>query len=173
MIKIINPSTISLIDYPEQENHCLSIYFLGCEFSCKGCSNPILQNWDAEEDIKEFSTIKEFEEYIYVLTNKNKTTKICLMGGDPLYKKNIDYVKLFLERNKNKFDICIYTGYDIDFVKNQNIKGFKYIKCGRYMEYLQQVSYKSDLKIVFASSNQKLYNENFDLLSIDGAFNFT
>jgi hypothetical protein len=47
---------------------------------------------------------------------------VALVGGDPLYDTNIDFTRSFLKQNKT-YDVCLYTGESIDFVKSKNIKG--------------------------------------------------
>jgi hypothetical protein len=94
------------------------------------------------------------------------------LGGDPLYDTNIDFTRELVNKSYKDYDFCIYTGYDIDFVIQSNITDFKFIKCGRYMESLAQVSKKTHEHMVLASSNQALYDEKYNLISKNGVLHF-
>jgi organic radical activating enzyme len=151
--------TLSFLDYPDNHSHCIVLFFPGCSHCCNNCHNPLLQLWQP--------IVFDLD----LLSKKYKTKKIVLSGGDPLYPLNIGYVRKLLFNN-NSFDYCIYTGYDIDYVKQLDLTGFKYIKCGKYDEQLKQIPIKTNEYIQFSSSNQELYNANYDLLSNGGRYVF-
>ena len=92
------------------------------------------------------------------------------MGGDPLFSKNIDFTRELLELTKNEFDICLYTGESVEFVKKYNIRNFKYLKCGWYNENLKQESLKTNTYFQLASTNQCLYDSNYNILSKNGRY---
>ena len=169
-VKILLPMRISFLDYPDPENCCVLIYFLGCLHECIACSNPNLQNHDNKEGVT--LDYKDFEKRVKISCEKNLTNKVVLSGGDPLFKKNISIVKHFLKRNKKNYDICIYTGNDISYVKKNKVEGFKFVKCGKYNIRLRQQSMKSDTEMKFASTNQELYNEKYNLISKEGVYKF-
>jgi anaerobic ribonucleoside-triphosphate reductase activating protein len=171
IIRCIYPFTESFLDYPDNESNCISIYILGCEHNCKDCSNPNFQNINYEsKDVLKID-VNNFFQLLKNFTEKRYTKKITLLGGDPLFSTNLIFTKELLIKNIF-YDICIYTGYEIDYLKKHNIKGFSYVKCGRYDISLQQKSFKNDNMIQFASKNQKLYDKDFNLLSYDGIYKF-
>jgi hypothetical protein len=90
-----------------------------------------------------------------------------LVGGDPLYDTNIEFTKQFLKQN-TEYDVCLYTGESLDFVKSNGIKGWKYLKTGFYDESLYIDSIKTDKYFQLSSVNQNLYNEEGNLLSEKG-----
>ena len=102
----------------------------------------------------------------------NKTNKIVLSGGDPLYGGNLDFTLRILKELK-KYDICIYTGCTIEYVKRMQFYGFKYIKCGIYRSDLKQVSEKTDDYMQLASSNQNFYNDKYEQISENGRLTWT
>jgi len=175
----------SFVDYPDKEADAVVIYFYGCEHSCKNCHNPNFQknpeiNYKSKENIKNNSNylyikdVIEFCKFVETITAKYKTNYLVFSGGDPLYKTNIDIVRGFLTINnvKKKYKTTIYTGYNLEYVKNNNIKYFDFLKCGPYLERNKQDSMKDDYKFVLASKNQEIYNRNFELVSKDGIMNF-
>jgi organic radical activating enzyme len=166
---LVIPPIMSWIDYPDNKNPALVWYFYGCEHYCFNCQNETLQRTSIKEDK---ISLDEFISLSIDYAKKYKTNKIVLQGGDPLYKNNIFFIKKFLEINKqtNMFDVCIYTGYDKSFVKENNIKYFSFLKTGKYIEELKQISEKTNDYISFASKNQKLYNKNCKLLSEEGKY---
>src|SRR4030042_910137 len=92
---------------------------------------------------------------------KSHTDCVVLTGGDPLSHHNrLSVYSLLWKLDKN---ICIYTGYDIDFIHKIHIpKRYKFIKTGKYMNNLKQNPYKDNNSITFASPNQCLYDENLN-----------
>lgn len=167
--RISNPFRLSFLDYPTVD-HCVTIYFTGCWGNCKGCHNKELINddydiWTRIFDIQEFFKTLKFE------SDRFRTNKVTLMGGDPLYDTNIEFTKEILKRNKD-YDICLYTGQDLDFVKNNNISGFKFLKTGFYDENLYIDAQKTDTFFQLASTNQKIYDENFNLLTEKGKYEY-
>lgn len=168
--KIFYPFGATFLDYPDNESRAVIIYFLGCEHQCVGCQNPTFKNRDCNGS-KEVSIIQLYNDLVEKCTKEN-TNKVVFSGGDPLYIYNRDFVREFVNKYGNVFDICIYTGYEIEQVKMMKIKGFKFIKTGGYDEVLRQESCQSDNFMQFASTNQELYNENFSLLTRNGRINF-
>jgi organic radical activating enzyme len=159
---------MSFLDYPDNKSHSIIIYIMGCEHACSNCQNVQFQNIDYE--FCNNVNVKDILELIKHFSNKFRTNKVVLSGGDPLYKKNIAEVKeILLDRNYN---FMVYTGYNIDYVIKNNVSGFKFIKCGKYQENLKQKSEKTDDFLILASKNQKIYNENFKLVSNEGILEF-
>lgn len=169
-VRILIEIVESFIDYPDNESLCLCVVMMGCSHCCKGCQNPLFQNPNYSEGTRVVSV----EELVAELKDKcrrSMTDKIVLSGGDPLSSVNIEFTKDLLKELKG-YDVCIYTGYDIDYVKENGVSGFKFIKCGKYIEEQKRQSDKDDEKIIFASPNQKLYNSNYELISKDGIYKF-
>ena len=58
-------------------------------------------------------------------------------------------LKELLQKMSSHYDFCIYTGYDIDYVKQNDVKGYKFIKCGTFDVSQKRKSDKDDDKIIF------------------------
>lgn len=164
----INNITGSFLDYPSPDDMCVSIYMAGCEGICKNCQNKDLQ--DVNNGVE--TELEELINNLPLFCKKYLTNKICLLGGDPLYKHNREFTKELLARTCSKYDYCVYTGYSISNVKEWGITGFKYIKCGRYTPELSRQSLKTNDYFQLASSNQEIYNARYDLLTKDGCMTF-
>ena len=108
------------------------------------------------------------EEAYHMFSEKNKTKKIVFSGGDPLSFHNINDIKYFSQQYGKEFDICIYTGYNIEYVKQNEITGFKFIKCGTFIETQQRPSGNFEDRFVLASPNQNFYDANYNQLSKEG-----
>lgn len=173
------PFTETWLDYPDNESLSILVQVLGCSNNCIDCANPQLQDYSGKDlctdSLISYSSWDTSEFFYLALNNKCrilKTNKVVIGGGDPLYKDNMQFIKEFLKWHGNEFDICLYTGYDIDYVIKNEVRGFTYIKCGVYDEKLKQISEKKDNYIQWGSRNQELYNEYFDLLSYEGRYYF-
>ena len=164
-------SDLTFIDYPTADDWAVIFYFAGCCNNCSNCQNRELQNPDYKGGM-----IIQDEEGLYNLVKeickKQDTDKIVLSGGDPLYSANREIVKNFLNKYGSLYDICIYTGYSIDDVKEFGIQNFKFIKCGRYDEPCKQLSEKTEAHIQLASTNQNFYNAKYEQLSQNGILKF-
>lgn len=118
--------------------------------------------------------ISFFEKLIIDLCEKYNTNKIIFQGGDPLFKNNRIIINFLLERFRskytNKYQFCIYTGYSIQECK-EYLKTFPdYLKCGTFKQELYQEPGKDREKLVFASTNQELYEcitNDKDFISIN------
>ena len=156
----------SFLDYPDNSSLSVIFYMPGCDRNCEGC-----QNYNLKQE-EEYRDQNEIIKGIYNYCIKSKTNKLCLQGGDPLYKNNIQFTEIILQSLSNKLDICIYTGAEINEVKSYNLKGFKFIKCGIFDLNQYIGSKKTDTYLQFATKNQKLYDKDLNLISKDGIYYF-
>ena len=159
----------TFLDYPSPDDIAVILFMSGCNHKCPGCQNLALQTLVSiyvQQDIDKI--ISHTQE----LCNRNETNKIVLSGGDPLFIANRDLTKQICEKLGTNNDICIYTGYSIEEIKNMNITGFKYIKSGKFDCNNIQKAEKTDEYIQFVNPTQNLFDSNYNQLSINGRFNF-
>lgn len=155
------------LDYPSPDGNAVIVYLTGCEHHCPGCHSPLIQAVDTYTE-----TPEELTERLKKYCERADTNNIVLLGGDPLYSTNIPYTCTILEKLSKTHNICIFTGYDIDYVKNHSIKGAKFYKCGKFDQQHVRKSEKTDTKYVLASPNQDFYDENYNKLSENGILTF-
>lgn len=170
--KVVYPFSYTFLDYPNNESGAILIYFLGCNHNCKNCQNADFQNYDYVSDYTKEFNMKEFYKEIESACKKNNTNKIIFSGGDPLSPYHLDFVRTFLKKYCSIFDIIVYTGYGIDYIKKHKVEGFKFIKTEKYKENESQESIKTDSYIQFASRNQVLYNNLYMPVSRNGRHYF-
>lgn len=158
----------TFLDYPSPDDMAVIVFLSGCTHNCPGCQNITLQKTvtHTEEEIGQIIA------HIVELCERNGTNKVVLSGGDPLSPSNINVTKQVCYYLGETFDICIYTGYSVDEVKEMDIIGFKYIKCGKFDNKHLQKSEKTDDYIQFVNKTQNLYDSNYRQLSYEGRFNF-
>jgi organic radical activating enzyme len=161
--------SMGFVDYPSPEDHSINLFIYGCSNHCKGCSNMELQLSENGVPLPPKTVFRKILEKSISF----RTRKICLLGGDPLFPKNIKFTQeLLLLLQDNDFDVCLFTGYSITTVKSLKISGFKFVKTGKFRNDLRCKSEKTDDYIQFASSNQKLYDKDLNLLSQKGRYYF-
>lgn len=156
----------SFLDYPDNNSLSIILYIPGCNRNCLGCHNSNLR------DFQGFENLDLLIELLIQKCKKAKTNKICLQGGDPLLLENLFITQFILAKLSRNYDICIYTGAEIDEVKKLNLKGFKFVKCGIFDKNKFIGSLKTDQYLQFATSNQKLYDSNLNLISENGIYYF-
>jgi len=168
-VRIILPFSTSFLDYADNESLAIIVYIMGREHKCKGCHNPQFSDFNYKNSY--LINEKEFTKLIEDVSKKHRTNKIVFEGGDPLHPQNIKFTKNILRKLKH-LNFMIYTGYDINYVKENKVNGFKFLKCGKYVEEKKQESRKTDFKFFLASKNQKIFDSELNLLSENGVLNF-
>ena len=170
-MNVLYPFPASFLDYPDGDNISILVFVMGCDFHCIGCHNPAFQNPAYETGTLDLDAAELCEE-IVVSCMRNRTNKVVLTGGDPLSGGNRETTKEVVRRLGDRYDIAIYTGNNIDYVRSLNIRGFKFVKCGQFVRKLEQPSEKTDDYMTFASKNQQLYDSQLQLLTSDGKYVF-
>jgi anaerobic ribonucleoside-triphosphate reductase activating protein len=161
----------TFLDYPDPDNIAVIVIMSGCTHNCLGCQNPTLQELHPDFDLT-FSD--QIIAHIKNQCRRNETNKIVLSGGDPLNPCNRNLtIRICEELGNNGYEICIYTGYTIEEVKEMNLSGFTFIKCGRFDKDSMQKSEKTDKYIQFVNTTQNLFDKNFNQLSVDGRYYFS
>ena len=159
--------TESFLEFPDNSSHCVIFYMRGCPHSCEGCHNAELREYKPF-DIGDDDIIEIIRDYCH----RSHTDRLCLQGGDPLYFRNIGLTRRILSELGGELSICVYTGYDIAYVRSLGLGGFQYVKCGPYRRDLCQRSCKTDDYMCLASANQELYDGGLRLLSHNGIYHF-
>jgi organic radical activating enzyme len=165
----------TFLDYPDNSSHAVIAYMMGCNNNCKNCHNYRFKDRVIYDDEVKTYNVYDFCKEVRKRLSANRTNKLVLSGGDPLSSFNLDFTKELLSNKSfcNSCEICIYTGYDIEYVKENNLPStFKFIKCGLYDENLSQKSKKVSEKFVLASKNQEIYNNRYEKLSVSGILLF-
>lgn len=170
MTPLVNFET-TFLDYPSAEDIAVIVYMAGCSHNCKGCQNQVLQQIH-EEFEQDF--LNKIIDHIITCCQRNETNKIVLSGGDPLHPCNRKLTQQIcsLLGNNLQYDICVYTGYDIEAVKQMNICGFKFIKSGKFDINNTRKSEKTNEYIKFVNTTQNLFDKDFNKISNNGVYYF-
>ena len=169
-MRILNSLSLTFLDYPDPVSHAIIIYFVGCDNGCEGCHNPEFKDY-YHTDSQEVSVIN-LNELIIPFAFRSKTTKLVFSGGDPLFLNNIKGVNTFIREYKDSFDICIYTGKSIEFVKQNVEQGFKFVKVNQFDIFKKRESKKTDDFFQLSSDNQEIYNFEYNCLTENGIYYF-
>ena len=171
MPTIVYPPRDVFVDFPDNKNNAISLLFAGCSHYCLGCHNMELQHPENGNTFidNEMEAVKMFHEF----SKRFETKCVVLSGGDPLHPDNREFVKrLTVELDAEDFKVAIYTGYEVDKVKEMALTGFEFLKCGKYRELLKQEPGKTEKQLILASKNQKIYGRYYQLLSHNGIMKF-
>ena len=112
----------------------------GCNVRCPGCQNP--STWDINKGIS-----VDVKDLAHHLREKCLNKKLTISGGEPLLQA--DALKELLEELKD-FDLCLYTGHELNEVPQEILGYLKYIKVGSFKKDL-----KTSMKPFVGSTNQE------------------
>lgn len=99
------------------------VFLQGCDLHCPGCHNK--STWDINK-----GTAMDVKELAQILRDKAINKKVTISGGEPLLQKD---ALLELLKELSDFDLCLYTGHEIEEVPEEILKYLKYIKVGRFV----------------------------------------
>ena len=103
------------------------LFLQGCDLHCKGCQNP--STWDITKgkiiDVKELSR---------TLRSRCFNKELTITGGEPLMQKE---ALLDLLKELKDFDLCLYTGHELNEVPQEILNYLKYIKVGPFVQKLK------------------------------------
>ena len=116
------------------------LFLQGCDLQCIGCQNK--STWDLTKGIK-----KDVKVLAQELREKCLNKELTISGGEPLMQTGA--LRELLEELKD-FDLCLYTGHELNEVPQSILTYLKYIKVGRFVQELRTTT-----KPFVGSSNQK------------------
>ena len=116
------------------------LFLQGCDLQCIGCQNK--STWDLTKGIK-----KDIKVLAQELREKCFNKKLTVSGGEPLMQA--EALRELLEELKD-FDLCLYTGHELNEVPQSILTYLKYIKVGRFVQELRTTT-----KPFVGSSNQR------------------
>ena len=99
------------------------IFLQGCNMRCPGCHNKTTWNINKGSEIE----VKELAKIIREICFNKKLT---ISGGEPLLQKEA-LLELFKELKD--FDLCLYTGHEMEDIPEELLKYLKYAKVGRFI----------------------------------------
>lgn len=116
------------------------LFLQGCDLQCIGCQNK--STWDLTKGIK-----KDVKVLAQELREKCFNKELTISGGEPLMQTGA--LRELLEELKD-FDLCLYTGHELNEVPQSILTYLKYIKVGRFVQELRTAT-----KPFVGSSNQR------------------
>lgn len=116
------------------------LFLQGCDLQCIGCQNK--STWDLTKGIK-----KDVKVLAQELREKCLNKELTISGGEPLMQTGA--LRELLEELKD-FDLCLYTGHELNEVPQSILTYLKYIKVGRFVQELRTTT-----KPFVGSSNQR------------------
>lgn len=139
----------------------IGIWMCGCKRACKGCSNPELWEKKPEYEVN----VDEVIGLIDCIANEHLIDGFTISGGEPM-DQSYDLAKLIERLNIYSDDILIYTGYQIEQLKErQDIYTAKVLSNAAVLidgEYKEE---ENTYVLLRGSSNQRIHilNDNLKL----------
>lgn len=123
-----------------------SVLFLqGCRKNCKGCHNHQIQKQGK-------GTMMNIVNLIEFIDKKCCNKRITISGGEPL--EQLESLEILVEKLKDAgYEICVYTGWELQFVPKSLLRKIDFIKTGKFVSDLRD----SNIQYV-GSSNQHMYS---------------
>lgn len=114
------------------EGLCVSLWFRGCEWKCKGCHNPELWSFGEINPREERKGIIPNDEVVNILKDKllknGVQRNLSILGGEPLHPRNREdcfYIIKEIRKSFPDIKIILWTGYTYENLvkeKNKDIK---------------------------------------------------
>lgn len=133
-----------------------SVLFLqGCRKNCKGCHNRQIQEHGN-------GTMMNIDKLISFIDKNCCNKRITISGGEPL--EQLDSLEILVDRLKNKgYEVCVYTGWELQFVPKSLLGKIDFIKTGGFVNELRD----SNIQYV-GSSNQHMFSlEKGSVIELD------
>ena len=117
----------------------VSIFLQGCEFHCYNCFNS--ETWDFEggDELTE-----EVIERLMELCNEEYIQGLSILGGEPMYPKNIDGTTKIAKTFKNMYpdkNLWVWSGYTFEVLQKR--KDAEEVL--QYIDVLVDGQYKDEL----------------------------
>lgn len=106
----------------------LALSISGCQLKCKSCHSN--ETWD-----KNFGEVLDEESIDNLLKRFKYVTCVLFYGGEWNILKLINIID-YIKSVRPELKICLYTGYELNFFKEEFIKRLDFIKTGKYIEEL-------------------------------------
>ena len=120
------------------------VFFQGCSKNCKGCHNPSTHKRGAGKNVS-------VGDLHTLLRHEARNKRVTISGGEPLEQREA-LSELLRLLKKDNFEICLYTGRQLEDVPYHVLMNTDYIKVGGF------VSEKVDPRLHFVgSSNQRMF----------------
>ena len=123
------------------------VFLQGCDLRCPGCHNQ--RTWDMEKGVE-----MEVSELSSVIREACLNKKLTISGGEPLLQK--EALEELLE-SLSDFDLCLYTGHELEDVPNSILRYLKYIKVGRFV-----LEKRTSTQPFIGSTNQRFMRVNHE-----------
>lgn len=120
------------------------LFLQGCSKKCRDCHNIAINK-------KGEGTLVVVEELVEMITNQCKNRKLTISGGEPLEQLS-PLLHLLSELKQRNFNLCIYTGWELEQVPPEVLALLDYIKVGDFRKELSH-----EPLCFVGSSNQKMY----------------
>ena len=123
------------------------LFLQGCSKGCIGCHNEAINSHGEGHFIL-------IEDLVEIIITRCHNKKLTISGGEPL--EQLSSLLILLKKLKKlKFDICLYTGWDLKQIPQVILNLLDYVKVGDFKKNLSN----EPLHFV-GSSNQKMYRLN-------------
>lgn len=140
---------------------CVTFFVQGCPHRCKGCHNPEELDFNGGRKV----TDDTFQELKSAINANGVLRNLCIMGGEPLCKENIELTHKVITEVLNEFPnlkVYLWTGYLYeDLLANDNntlsaiLSNVNVLIDGPFIEELRDITL-----FMRGSSNQRVIQLN-------------
>ena len=137
---------------------CVSVFMQGCLHQCKGCFNP--ETWDFKGGRAVENEQKEINNILNLINQNGVQRNLSILGGEPLHKINISFVKDLLRQAKEKYPTIktfVWTGYLLEELDKNDLQNIDILIDGKFIEELRDISLE-----LRGSSNQRILYKGKD-----------
>ncbi len=105
------------------------LFVQGCSRNCEGCQNTKIKEHGKGVNF-------EIENLLDMIDKKCCNKKITISGGEPMEQQESLLVLLRCLKERG-YNICVYTGWELEKVPTHMFQYLDYLKTGSYMKNLR------------------------------------
>lgn len=168
--------TETWLDFPLDGMSAVICFLEGCNHKCKGCQSPHTWIPNKEHAVGSGEVLVWIESY----AKRCGTTRVVLSGGDPFCSDPFEILSLIDNLERDGYEVCVYTGYDIDFVEwlynsdsnySMVLRRPRFVCTGAYREDLKEEKWGKDrYGFRLVSKNQRIWEFKKRRYGVDGRF---
>lgn len=146
-------------DFSAAPGVCLTAFVQGCDIHCPGCHNPELQDFEGGHEYN----FEIQDQIIQGLTANGIHRSFCIMGGEPLAKRNLEFTQYLITMVHTAVPgtkIYVWTGHTYEeLLKSKDTTIHSILQSADFLIDGPYIAAQRDITLTMRGSrNQRIIN---------------